>query len=31
MIEHATEVRDFGDCRMADEFWDWYVQGKLGR
>lgn len=30
MIEHAAEVRDFGDCRMADEFWDWYVQGKLG-
>ncbi|KAF0128361.1 MAG: DNA repair helicase [Bacteroidetes bacterium] len=31
MIDHAAEVRDFGNSYDASEFLDWYIDGKLGR
>lgn len=31
MIDHAEELRDFGNSYDAAEFLDWYIDGKLGR
>ncbi|PKP51220.1 MAG: DNA repair helicase [Bacteroidetes bacterium HGW-Bacteroidetes-1] len=31
MIDHADELRDFGNSYDAAEFLDWYIDGKLGR